>query len=95
MMISINSIDCKNAMTKKHSIECAEENIQKKQKTRNSLLIQSLTTPKPTPYFIDKTYHEDINVNIIDTLLKSDVLRNKEENLMNVVGLSKVKEFNR
>eukprot|EP00943_MAST-04B_sp_MAST-4B-sp1_P008950 g8950.t1 len=32
------------------------------------------------PYFIDKIYHENINVNIIDKLLKSEVLRNKEEN---------------
>jgi len=79
-MISIDSIDCKDTTTKKRSIECAEENTQKKQRARSCLLINSLTTPKQKPYFIDKTYHEDINVNIIDKLLKSEVLRNKGEN---------------
>ena len=46
---------------------------------KKQLLVDSLTTPMRKSYFDGKTFQENIDLNIVEKLLKSDVLRNNRE----------------
>ena len=46
-------------------------------KRLKSLLVESLTTPKKPSIFEGGTYTEDLDLDRLDTLLKSDVLKRK------------------